>query len=162
MKNRSPIAVLLLPFITFGIYSLVWSVKTKNEMNALGASIPTAWLLIIPFVNLYWMWKYAQGVQHVTKGGLSQVAAFLLLLFLSVIGMAIGTARIQQAQRRPRCDAGDRLTLVTQPADRAARRPVRRAFSFVQLAAAPQHFLYFRPLPHGQGSLRPTFGASRR
>jgi len=23
---------------------------------------------------------------------------------------------------------------------------------------APQHFLYFLPLPHGQGSLRPTLG----
>ena len=29
-------------------------------------------------------------------------------------------------------------------------------------AATPQHFLYFLPLPQGQGSLRPTFGASRR
>src|SRR5215211_3707840 len=29
-------------------------------------------------------------------------------------------------------------------------------------AAAPWHFLYFFPLPHGQGSLRPTFGSSRR
>src|SRR5262249_4243423 len=28
-------------------------------------------------------------------------------------------------------------------------------------AAAPWHFLYFFPLPHGQGSLRPTFGSSR-
>src|SRR3982751_3182058 len=27
--------------------------------------------------------------------------------------------------------------------------------------AAPWHFLYFLPLPHGQGSLRPTFGSSR-
>src|SRR5258708_5712223 len=26
-------------------------------------------------------------------------------------------------------------------------------------ALAPQHFLYFLPLPHGQGSLRPTRGA---
>ena len=26
---------------------------------------------------------------------------------------------------------------------------------------APQHFLYFFPLPHGQGSLRPTFGSGR-
>src|SRR5205823_1369826 len=24
------------------------------------------------------------------------------------------------------------------------------------------HFLYFLPLPHGHGSLRPTFGSSRR
>src|SRR2546430_1141308 len=25
----------------------------------------------------------------------------------------------------------------------------------------PQHFLYFFPLPHGQGSFLPTFGVSR-
>src|SRR5689334_25387198 len=29
-------------------------------------------------------------------------------------------------------------------------------------AAAPWHFLYFFPLPHGHGSLRPTFGPSCR
>lgn len=29
-------------------------------------------------------------------------------------------------------------------------------------AAAPQHFLYFLPLPQGQESLRPTFGSGRR
>ena len=29
-------------------------------------------------------------------------------------------------------------------------------------AAVPWHFLYFFPLPQGQGSLRPTFGSSRR
>src|SRR5206468_2840031 len=28
--------------------------------------------------------------------------------------------------------------------------------------AAPWHFLYFLPLPQGQGSLRPIFGSSRR
>src|SRR5438874_2491861 len=27
---------------------------------------------------------------------------------------------------------------------------------------APQHFLYFFPLPQGQGSFLPTFGSSRR
>src|SRR5687767_14210892 len=26
---------------------------------------------------------------------------------------------------------------------------------------APWHFLYFLPLPHGHGSLRPTFGSGR-
>src|SRR5205809_4795289 len=29
-------------------------------------------------------------------------------------------------------------------------------------AVRPQQFLYFFPLPHGHGSLRPTFGSSRR
>ena len=51
MKNRNPIAVALLPLITFGIYSLYWQVKTKGEMNSLGADIPTAWLIVIPLVN---------------------------------------------------------------------------------------------------------------
>src|SRR5436190_9388475 len=34
-------------------------------------------------------------------------------------------------------------------------------FVFPCQAAAPWHFLYFLPLPHGHGSLRPTFGSSR-
>jgi hypothetical protein len=75
--------------ITFGIYGLVWLVKTKNEMNSLGAKIPTAWLLIIPLVNIYWLWTYAQGVEQVTKGGQSAALAFILMLFLGVIGYAI-------------------------------------------------------------------------
>jgi hypothetical protein len=28
--------------------------------------------------------------------------------------------------------------------------------------ALPWHFLYFLPLPQGQGSFRPTFGSARR
>jgi hypothetical protein len=31
-----------------------------------------------------------------------------------------------------------------------------------RVAAAPQHFLYFFPLPHGQGSLRPTLAVCHR
>ena len=34
------------------------------------------------------------------------------------------------------------------------------ASGHVYSAAAPQHFLYFLPLPQGQGSLRPTRGAA--
>lgn len=89
VKNRSPIAVLLLPFVTLGIYSLVWFVKTKDEMNGLGTSIPTAWLLIIPFVNLYWLWVYCTGVGQVTRGSLSAPVSFLLNFCLGPIGHAI-------------------------------------------------------------------------
>ena len=89
MTKRSPISVVLLALITCGIYGIVWYVQTKGEMNRLGASIPTAWLLIIPFVNLYWVWKYAEGVQLVTKGAQSAVTIFLLLLFCGIIGMPV-------------------------------------------------------------------------
>src|SRR4051812_14247010 len=89
MNRRSVVAVLLLSFVTFGIYYLVWEVKTKNEMKNLGADIPTAWLLIVPFANIWWMWKYSGGVEKVTGGKTSQAIAFILLFLLNVIGAAI-------------------------------------------------------------------------
>ena len=90
MKQRSPIAVLLLPFITFGIYSWYWAVKTKGEMNQLGQSIPTAWIWLIPFVGIiWWYWKYSEGVENVTNEKLSGVLAFILLFLLGNIGQAI-------------------------------------------------------------------------
>ena len=89
MEHRSPIMVFFVSLITFGIYGLVWYVKTKNEMNAKGAQIPTAWLLIIPIANIYWLWKYSQGVELVTKKETSAAVGFILIFLLSVIGMAI-------------------------------------------------------------------------
>ncbi|MEO7364175.1 MAG: DUF4234 domain-containing protein [Candidatus Saccharimonadales bacterium] len=89
MKHRSPAAVFFLPFVTFGIYSLVWQVKTKHEMEALGAEIPTSWLLIVPIANYYWLWKYCAGVEKVTKGKQTQVLAFVLMFLLGMIGHAI-------------------------------------------------------------------------
>jgi hypothetical protein len=101
MKNRNPIAVLLLVFVTFGIYALVWYVKTKEEMNSQGASIPTAWLLIVPIANLYWVWKYCEGVQHVTHGAQSQALAFVLLLLLGPIGMAVVQSGFNKLNESP-------------------------------------------------------------
>ncbi len=89
MKKRSPIAVLLLPLITFGLYSLYWNVVTKGEMNKAGANIPTAWLILIPFVNIWWLWKHSEGVGHVTEEKMSGVLAFILQFLLGFIGQAV-------------------------------------------------------------------------
>ena len=89
MENRSPIGVIVLTLVTCGIYGIVWLVKTKGEMVALGAEIPTAWLLIVPFANLYWYWKYSQGVEKVTDGKMGGVIAFILLVLLGFIGAGI-------------------------------------------------------------------------
>jgi len=40
--KRSLIKIYLLGIITLGIYFIYWLVKTKNELNELGAKIPTA------------------------------------------------------------------------------------------------------------------------
>ncbi|HET9098253.1 MAG TPA: DUF4234 domain-containing protein [Candidatus Saccharimonadales bacterium] len=89
MKKRNPAAVFFLCFITLGIYIIVWLVKTKNEMNKQGTQIPTAWIWIIPFVGLYWSWKYSEGVEKITGGKVSAIASFLLIQLLGPIGMAI-------------------------------------------------------------------------
>lgn len=52
MEKRSPIGVFVLSLVTLGIYGIYWLVKTKGELNQRGASIPTAWLIIVPFVNI--------------------------------------------------------------------------------------------------------------
>ncbi len=89
MTRRNPLGVLFLSIITLGIYTIFWAVWTKNEMNAKGAQIPTAWLIIVPIANFYWWWRFSEGVELVTDRGMSAIAAFLLVLFLSVIGLAI-------------------------------------------------------------------------
>lgn len=89
MKNRNVFAVFALPFITFGIYGIYWVVKTKGEMNKLGADIPTAWLVIIPIVNIWWLWKYCEGVDIITNNRLSTPIAFLLVMLLGTIGYAV-------------------------------------------------------------------------
>jgi len=100
MTRRSPILVLVLSIITIGIYALVWYVITKGEMNRRGARIPTALLIIIPLVNIYWMWKFSEGVEKVTRGGMSGAVAFLLMFFLGVIGMAIVQSSLNKVPRK--------------------------------------------------------------
>jgi len=89
MQKRSVVGVIVLTLVTFGIYSLYWHVKTKNEMVEQGADIPTAWLLIIPIAGIYWYWKWCAGVEYVTRGRLTGPVAFLLSLLLNLIGIAV-------------------------------------------------------------------------
>ena len=52
MTKRSVLSVVALTLITFGIYAIVWTVKTKREMVKAGAEIPTSWLLLVPIANI--------------------------------------------------------------------------------------------------------------
>lgn len=89
MTKRSVGSVVVLTIITLGIYGIYWAVVTKNEMNAAGAEIPSAWLILIPIVNIWWLWKFCEGVDHVTKGKMSAGVAFILLWLVGLIGTAI-------------------------------------------------------------------------
>jgi hypothetical protein len=89
ITRRDVILVYVLSIITFGIYYIVWLVKTKTEMNSLGAQIPTAWLLIVPIANIYWFYKYAEAFSLQVKKDNNAVLWFLLFWLVSIITPAI-------------------------------------------------------------------------
>lgn len=100
MTQRSPAVVFLLGAIT-GIYGLIWLVNTKEEMNAQGAEIPTGWYLIIPILNLLWLWKWSQGVEKVTRQGTGAGLAFIMVVLLGPIGMAVIQSSFNKLQLAP-------------------------------------------------------------
>ena len=67
VKERNPVLVAVLGLVTFGIYAIYWLYSTKKEMVGLGAQIPTFFLIIIPIVNIYWIYKYSMGAAQVAK-----------------------------------------------------------------------------------------------
>ena len=80
IKKRNLFVGFLLTVITLGFYVLYWLVKTKHEINALGGKIPTAWLLIIPFANIYWLYKYSEFFGKIIKKDDHGLIYFLLYL----------------------------------------------------------------------------------
>jgi cytochrome bd-type quinol oxidase subunit 2 len=98
MKHRSPIAVVLLSVVTFGIYALVWEIQTKDEMNrSYNAGIPTAWLLLVPFVGaLYWSWKWCTGAEKAT--GMSAAAVFLLMILVPIVAIPVMVSKFNEAK----------------------------------------------------------------
>ena len=89
MRNRGLVKMVLLTFVTLGIYAIYWQVSTKIELNKRGSTVPTAWLLLVPIVNIWWLWKYSEAVDKETNGTYSTVIAFILLFVLGPIGMII-------------------------------------------------------------------------
>ena len=89
IKKRNIVLVYIFSIITFGIYWIYWAVKTKMEINELGAKIPTAWLLIIPIANIYWLYKYSEGFAQFAKKDNNTVLWFILFLFVGIIMPAI-------------------------------------------------------------------------
>ncbi len=101
MRKHNIALWLILSIVTFGICSLVWMVRTKNDMNTRGAGIPTAILLIVPLVNIWWMWKWSVGVEVSTGKEMSGPVAFILIVMLGIIGQAIVQTSLNKAADRP-------------------------------------------------------------
>ena len=98
MRHRSPIAVIVFSLLSLGIYALIWHVQTKNEMNrGYAAGIPTAWIILIPFVGaLYFMWKWSEGAEKAT--GTSAISVFLLMVLIPIVGIPVMVGKFNDAK----------------------------------------------------------------
>ena len=85
IKYRNIFLVYLFSIITLGIYAIYWAISTKDEINSLGAKIPTAWLLIIPIANLYWVYKYCEGFSEKVKKDKSNLLWFIVSILVGIV-----------------------------------------------------------------------------
>ena len=93
---RNVITVYVLMVVTFGFYGLIWTVKSKRDMNALGASIPTSWLLLVPFVSLYYYYKYCEGYSTYIKRDNNTILWFLVAMIAGIVLPAIVQADLNK------------------------------------------------------------------
>ena len=85
MIKRNLFLVWLLAYVTQGLYTLFWYVKTKQEMTNLGENIRPAWMLIIPVVNWYWLWGYSQAASKVINHKLQPITVYKILISIPIL-----------------------------------------------------------------------------
>jgi hypothetical protein len=103
-KIRNPLAPALLPFVTFGIYTLVWYYKINKELaemgkarntDELGTSPTTSlmavlfgWIIIVPpFLSFYNTWKRKVAAEKLTgQEGMEAGLGFLLSILIGPVG----------------------------------------------------------------------------
>jgi uncharacterized protein DUF4234 len=106
-KVRNPLAPALLPFVTLGIYAIVWYYKINKEMAEMGKARNTeelgtspgtsllavlvGWIVIVPpFLSFYNTWKRKQAAERLTgQEGMEPGLGFLLTILLSPVGYYI-------------------------------------------------------------------------
>ena len=100
IKRRDITLMIVLSIITFGIYIIYWIVSTKAEIKSLGAKIPTAWLIIIPIANIYFLYKYAEGFSRYVKKDNSPILWFLLWLVIFPAAMILMQIELNKLSKR--------------------------------------------------------------
>lgn len=89
ITHRSPVTIVILSIVTLGIYAIYWIVKTKREINGLGGKIPTAWLIIIPLANIYFIYRYSEDFSILVKKDNSPILWFLLWMVIGPVAMIL-------------------------------------------------------------------------
>lgn len=102
-KIRNPLAPALLPFVTFGVYALVWYYRVNKELAEMGRARNTdelgtnpmtslmavmfGWIIIVPpFISYYNTWKRANKAEQLTgRDGMEAGLGLILTIFLAPV-----------------------------------------------------------------------------
>lgn len=92
VKERDPIMVIVYTMLTCGIYGLYWLFETSKELVELGAELPNIWFIIIPGLNIYYMYIYLQEWHRIVK----YEQDFMMVLIIGLIFSPIVMYWIQE------------------------------------------------------------------
>ena len=85
VKERNPIMVIILSMCTCGIYMLYWIWDTSKELVELKAELPPLWYIIIPGLNLYFMYKYLEEWHRIVKYEQDFIMVLVIMFVFSPI-----------------------------------------------------------------------------
>lgn len=85
VRPRSPATCAVLGAVTGGLFCFYWFFVTARELNEEGASVPSGWWMFVPVVNLWWFWRWCEGVGVYTRDYLSAATALVYLLVVPVV-----------------------------------------------------------------------------
>lgn len=93
--KRNLSQIILLNICTIGTYSIYWSVITKREINQAGGKVPNAFLMIIPLINIYFWYRYAQNYVSLVKKNNEEreLWVYFLICYLPTIANVVGITK---------------------------------------------------------------------
>lgn len=89
IARRGVLFVILASIVTLGIYVIYWSVITRRDIVSRGGDIPTAWLIIIPFANIYFFYKYSKAAAQLFKKPGDWGVYFVFFVLFSFVAVAL-------------------------------------------------------------------------
>ena len=85
VKERNPIMVIILSMCTCGIYMLYWIWDTSKELIELKAELPALLHIIVPGLNLYFMYKYLEEWHRIVKYEQDFIMVLVIMFVFSPI-----------------------------------------------------------------------------
>lgn len=100
VKNRNPLFVIVVSFITLYIYGVYWFYKTRKELYEItkkeGSPLVDTILLFVPLVDIWIIYKYAQDVEAASGGTQNKWIVFLLWIVIFPVGQYVAQVEINK------------------------------------------------------------------